>query len=371
MTRAKQDHDNQTVATQPQRLNANPVLGLDLRDSWWRIVLALATALILGLGALQVIDQLARPLAIFFLGITIAAALAPIVSWLDRWLPRALAVVLLYLLLALVLLGLIGLLMQPLIAQFQGFSQQIPSIIERVEQFLNRGNPLGPGTLVDQLLSQLGTAGSQLVSLPLSIASSIFEIFLVIFISIYALIVTPQIQRFILSLVPGTDEEEVDELLAGMAQAMGGYVRGVVITGAVVGLLTYPALLLIGIQFALALSVFAALMEIIPFVGPLIAGIAIVAVALLEGTNQALIALVTVIVIQQIENHIIVPNVMRSQTSISPLLVILALYAGGAVGGILGALVAIPLVAALREFVVRVIAPAVRRWTGTAVIGGQ
>jgi predicted PurR-regulated permease PerM len=77
------------------------------------------------------------------------------------------------------------------------------------------------------------------------------------------------------------------------------------------------------------------------------------------------------IVLQQLENHLLLPNIMRSQTEISPLLTILALFTGGALGGFIGALAAIPLAAALRVFVLRVVAPAVRRQTGATVEQAQ
>jgi predicted PurR-regulated permease PerM len=87
-------------------------------------------------------------------------------------------------------------------------------------------------------------------------------------------------------------------------------------------------------------------------------------VALLESPTQALIVLVFFIVLQQLESNVFVPNIMHSQTEISPLLAMLAIVAGGTLGGLLGALVAIPLAAALQVFVSLVVAPLIRRQSG-------
>jgi predicted PurR-regulated permease PerM len=112
------------------------------------------------------------------------------------------------------------------------------------------------------------------------------------------------------------------------------------------------------------LSLFAGLMEIIPAVGPIVAAVPVILVALLQSPTQALFALIFMLGIHQFEGNIVFPNVMRSQTSISPLLVLVALLSGYAIGGALGALTAIPVVAVTRIFLLQVVAPAIRRQTG-------
>ncbi len=89
-----------------------------------------------------------------------------------------------------------------------------------------------------------------------------------------------------------------------------------------------------------------------------------VGIALLQSPTKAFIALAYAIVLHQVESNILVPNVMRTQTGISPLLVLLALTAGLTIGGIFGALVAIPLTAALRVLFIEQVFPSVRRRTG-------
>ncbi len=136
--------------------------------------------------------------------------------------------------------------------------------------------------------------------------------------------------------------------------------------GAIIGATTYVGLLVIGVDFPLALGLIAGLLEILPIVGPIIAALPVFAIAILQSPLKALVAMVFIIIVHQLEGNVVVPNVMRSQTNISPLLVLLALAGGFAVGGLLGALTAIPLVTVARILLLEAVAPAVRRWTGAA-----
>jgi predicted PurR-regulated permease PerM len=336
--------------------------------SWWWVVTALAAALIIGGSALVALWQLARPLAVLILGISIAASLAPFVERLSRRVPRAVAVVSVYVLLAVVLVVIGWVVVPPLARQVRGVSDNLPALISRVQSIVNQWDQLSDGSLVGALLSQLGQLGARLVSLPFAVASSVFDILLVVFISIYWLLLAPSMERFVLSLFPEGQREGVGQLINDMGAAMGGYLRGAVINGLIVGMLVYIGMLVIGVDYALVLGLIAAVLEVVPVIGPIISGTIIVVTALLQSPTKALIALGFVIIMQQAENNLLVPNIMRSQTNISPLLGILAIFVGGAVGGLLGAIIAIPVAAALRVFVLQVIAPAIRRQTGAEVI---
>jgi predicted PurR-regulated permease PerM len=151
---------------------------------------------------------------------------------------------------------------------------------------------------------------------------------------------------------------------------MGGFIRGELLAALIIGLLTYIALLIIGFPYAIVLAVLAGLLEFIPLIGPFIMAGVLVTVGLSQSLNQAAIALGLSILIQQIESNIVLPNVMRQEAKVSPLLVLLSVLGGEHIGGLVGALVAIPVVAGLRILAIRVVAPAVRARTGAdSVIG--
>jgi predicted PurR-regulated permease PerM len=333
-------------------------------STWWHTAGAGAAAIALGLGMLWGISLLAQPLALLAFAITLAESLAPIANWLDRWLPRALAVVLVYLALLLVLAAIGYALIPTLASQIREASSRIPDLIKIIQEWLASRNLQIGGNVLNALTSQIGSVSSALVSLPIAIFSSLFDIVLIFFISIYWLIQAPAILDFFLSLFPGGRRERAGSVVGKMGREMGGFIRGAFLDGLVIGASTYIGLLALGIDYALVLGMLAGLLEFIPWVGPIIAAVPVVGSALLQSPTKALLALGFILVLHQFEGNIVLPNIMYTQTEISPLLVILALLAGGAIGGILGAIIAIPLAAALRVFVREVVAPAVRRQTG-------
>lgn len=218
--------------------------------------------------------------------------------------------------------------------------------------------------VVNLLTSQMSGSLSLLASVPSAVFSFMFDLILVIFISLYGLIVAPSVLSLILRLFPERQQPEVDTLMQHMVSAMGGYLGGAVINGVVIGGLTSLGLFIIGVDFPLVLGLIAGAFELFPFIGPLIAGIPMVLIALLQSPTTALIATGYVLLLHQFESQIMVPNIMRSQTDISPLLVLLAFSAGYSIGGPFGALVAIPFTAALRVILRDSVFPAIRRRTG-------
>lgn len=334
--------------------------------SWWRTTLAGAAALVLGLGLLWVLQLVAWPLALLIGGVALAAGLNPIVSRLSQWLPRTVSVILIYLLFALVVAVLVWVTIPPLVTQVRQFSDQLPSLIDQAQRQLNRWIPTDAPPLQDLVgpLLSVGTGGSMLLTIPQRLFELVTAFVVVLFISLYALILAPATESFLLSLFPERSRERVEAVAQKMMQSMGGFVRGTMIDAVVVGVLTYIGLLLIGFPFDVVLSVLAGVLEIVPVVGPVITAVLLLAVAVLQAPDKVWIILIFAIVLQQLESNILVPNIMREQAKVSPLLTLLALIAGERIGGLVGALVAIPLVAGLRVLLLEVVAPAVRTWTG-------
>lgn len=335
------------------------------QDSFGKRVWIGALALVLGLGLLALIWLFARVFAIVILSIAISAALAPVVAILSKKLPRIVAMIIVYLVLILILVGLGWLLFPPLISQAADLVQDIPTRVEELEQLLrSAGIDFDQSTLLDVAASQISRIGSMIVSLPMAVVSSVLDFLLLIFISFYGLLEAPRIRRFLRSLFPDEQRQDIIQVLENMTEAMGGYVRGAVISGLIVGLVTFLGLLIIGVEYAVVLGVLAGALELVPVIGATVAGIVIVILTLINTPEKALMVLVFVIVLQQFESNILTPNIMHRQADISPLLTIIVLFAGGTIGGLLGALVAIPLAAALKVLVIEVVAPAVRRASG-------
>lgn len=334
------------------------------RGSWWFIVTALALAIFLGFGGLGLVWIFARPIAVLILGITLAAAIHPLIRWMSNWIPRVLAVAIVYILLFAIVAGLIWVVTPPLVNQLTAFSNNVPNLVDQIQSalgsFASTSN-VSTGTLISDALNNFGTS---LVSLPATLLSSLFEILVVVFLSVYALIDLPAIRRYINSLFPNREVLDVDRLLSRMGRSMGGYVRGAIINGLVIGLLTYLGLIVIGVDFPLVLSLIAGSLELIPVIGPIVAAIPMVLIAYMQSPTTALITLAYATAMHQFEGHILVPNIMRSQTEVTQLFVVIAVFAGYSVGGVLGILAAIPLAAAAWVFMDEIVAPPVRKQTG-------
>jgi predicted PurR-regulated permease PerM len=209
--------------------------------------------------------------------------------------------------------------------------------------------------------------GGVLVDLPFTILVSLAEAVLVLFVSAYWLLLRPSLGQFVRSPVPERRHADLEALGANVSQAIGGYFRGEGLMAVVVATIVYIGLRVIGVEYALVLALIVAVGELVPIAGPFIAAIPAVGVALLDSPTQAAIVLVFYVIVQQIESNILLPAVMQRQVHVSPVLALVALYAGGAIGGVLGAVIAVPLAGAARVLAIHFAVPSIRRWSGATV----
>ncbi|SRR5579883_140712 len=333
----------------------------------WSITLPLAAGLALGIGSLSIIRLIARPLGLLIISITLAEALEPLVGRFERRMRRGFAIGVAYLL-VLAGFGLLGWLVVPtLIAQGGALIARGPAIMQVLEHWLVRADAVTNGSVTQLLSAAQRQVASVVVAIPLQLLSTVTDLLVILFLSIYWLAGAPGMLRFVLSLVPEHRAAKVRQVAHDMGQAMGGYVRGAAINAAIMGVLAFVALLLVGVNYPVALGVLTGLGEPFPYVGPIAAAVPVVLVALLQSPTKALIALGLYCFLQEFEGHVLTPNVMERQTNIPQTLVILAIVVGATLGGILGIIVAIPAAAALHVFVKQVVAPAVRRLTGSTI----
>ncbi len=350
--------------TQSPRLDEADSRTSELSIAWWRGAAIGGVALAGALGALLMLWLLARPPTLLLIAIIIAQALTPIVARLDRWISRGIAVVLVYLALLLLAGGLGWLVIPPLVAEARILVENAPMLVDQSRAWLNGIDAASADRVAAAAQSAVNRFSDVILSLPFVLFSSVIDVVLIVFMSIYWLIATPALSRFALSLFPPEHRQRAGSVLGAMGQTMGGYVRATAINGLIIGVMTYVGLLVIGVEYMLVLAVLAGLGEFLPVIGPILAATPATAVAALESPQQAVIVTVFFIALQQLESNLLVPIIMRSQADVPPLLSLFALLGGSTLAGILGAVVAIPLAGALRVLVVRVFAPAEREWSG-------
>jgi predicted PurR-regulated permease PerM len=206
-----------------------------------------------------------------------------------------------------------------------------------------------------------------------------FYLILVIVLSVYMLIYAPRIGTLVRSVMPPGDGTPEDDFPTRVQRAVVGYVRGQLLFSVIMGTSAGVALWVFGAigifpdgrTYAPAFGVFFGLMELVPYVGPVLGALPPVLVALVQDPLTALWVALLFVGLQQLEGHVVAPNVFGHALRLNPLLVIFALLLGGEVYGFVGALIALPLAAVVRETVVYLRRHLVFEPWGSAVLMGD
>jgi len=162
----------------------------------------------------------------------------------------------------------------------------------------------------------------------------------------YLLVDLPQLERGAMALIPPGRRDEIRGLMDRIGQAVGGFFRGQLLVALFVGVASSIGLWLIGLPFWLLVGMVAGVFNLVPLVGPFIGGGLAVIIALLSGEPlKAVWAALVLLIVQQIDNHLISPNVMSRTVQLHPVVVMLALLVGASFAGLFGMLIIVPLVA--------------------------
>lgn len=329
-----------------------------------RLIVFAGVTLLMVLLVNRALSEIAYPLCLVFGGVVIAQGLSPVATWLAKYLPRPLAVVALYLGFLALLMGTGRLLLPGLTAQGSEFFARMPLIQGALHEPFERWSPVSVEELGAAAGVYLGQISGPLVQFPMAVVSSLANLVLVFFLSLYWLIAQPELRGWVLSLVPDPGRDNARALMSEVGETLGGYVRGVMMSAVLIALLTFGGLQLIGLPSALLLALIAGLAELIPVLGPFIAAAPAVGMALATGEVNVALVVAFYIGLQQVESNILLPLIMRGQARIPPLLSLVAFLIGVAVGGVVGALIAIPLFGALRVIVMHLLVPAQRQLVG-------
>jgi predicted PurR-regulated permease PerM len=338
------------------------------------VQLVLLPIALLGLWALA--RAAGSVLLILIVASLIALILAPLVRVLSRRLPRGLAILLVYLGGIAVLVGVGVLLASPVSTQISHFKANLPSIIAganrdlaNVQNWLNQHGinlhikQQGQSAL-DTLQKTLAKRSGAIVSFSRDLLASIvtigFDLVLVLVLSIYLLLYGRQIGELVRSVMPPGDGTPEDDYPRLVQQAVSGYVRGQLLFSLAMGASAAIALTIFGLvgifpdgeRYAIFFGAFYGLMEFIPYIGPIIGPLPAVLLALFTNPISAVWLVLLVLGLQQLEGHVVAPQVFRISLRINPILIIVSLLIGYQLYGIAGALVALPVLAVLRQTVI-------------------
>lgn len=328
---------------------------------------------VLLLLAWLLLARIGEAVFIFVCAIFIGLVLNPLVRLLERvHVRRAFGVFIVYLLFVALLVG-VGTLVVPVLSrQVHNFIDAVPGMVKganggirRLQSLANRLHlKVNVRTQVDSIAASLSkslpSASKGLVNVGMSVVRLVTVIVIIIVVSIYMLLDTRRIARFVVDHFPTRRRADGQEFVALAQHAVVNYVKAQLLLSAALGASAGVAMWFLSVigafpsggKYAVFFGAWTAVMEAIPYIGPVLAAVPPVLVALFHSPVTALWVIIAFIVIQQVEGHILVPLIMGSRFRVHPLIVIFAILAGQQIHGITGMFLAIPFIPLARETIV-------------------
>jgi predicted PurR-regulated permease PerM len=326
------------------------------RDSPRRLIVwaiaAVGVALVLG----WVVYLSRHVLLLVYVSALFAIGFSPLVRLLERqrWLPigtrrlpRWVAILVVYVGILGVVVGVGFVVLSPLVRQARELARQLPAMVERAQGYLvERGLLAEPITLQEALekapVGQSADYVSTVVGALWGVLGGLVGVVTILILTFYFLVEAESILSTFVRLFPRRRRPHVEAVSREITRKVSAWLGGQLLLAAIIGSTAAIGLGLLGVPYFFVLAVIAAIGEVIPVVGPLLAAIPGIAVALGQSGSLGLWVTLFYLAQQQLENHILVPKLMERQVGVNAVTVIIALLIGSAVLGVVGALLAVP-----------------------------
>jgi predicted PurR-regulated permease PerM len=294
----------------------------------------------------------------------LAYALAPAVQFLERVMPRFLAILIVYLIVLGVLSAMLYLIVRTAIVQVISLSDYV--------RFLLTPGKSGQFTPLEQTVRSFGLSQSQIASardqvvasieglagsvVPLltGLVGAVLDVVLVAVLSIYLLADGSRVFDWLRQNMPEQQQGRMKLLLDTLQRVVGGYMRGQLLLCGIIGVLVGVGMQVIGVPYALLLGVLAFVLEFVPVLGTLVSGAICILLALTRGWVIALIVLVYFVVVHVLEGDVVGPRIVGKAIGLHPVVSLAALIAGAELFGIAGALLASPVAGVLQALLVAI-----------------
>jgi predicted PurR-regulated permease PerM len=320
-------------------------------DISWGTIIKLALSAIVFYFIFQTRDIL----TLFIFSLIIAVLFNPAIDFLEkRKIPRLLSVFLCYFLVFGITGFLIYLVSSAFVSEIQTFSNSFHGYFDKISPFLqNIGGPAFKDfdAFIKTVQVWLTQASSDIFSAVGAIFGSIFSTFTIFFLAIFISLEEKAVERTLVLLFPKKYEANVLSIWQRVQSKVAGWFGARILSCLFVGILTFLACQIVGINYSFSFGLLAAITNIIPVIGPLVAGTVIVLFTMLDSLGKAVFILIIFVLIQQIEGNIVTPILSKKFIGLPPALVLIALMMGGRLWGIMGAFLAIPIFGILFEFV--------------------
>jgi predicted PurR-regulated permease PerM len=329
------------------------------------VLTILVTALAI-IGLLWLLWQLRTIVRWTVIALFLATAMNPAVNRLQRLrIPRSLAILIVYLALLLFFVAVGALIVPPLVEQGRALADYVVNLYNQRDGLIVQVRDLaaryGLSEQLTSLQSQLSTlparlsaAAVPLLSMATGVIGSVYATITILLLSFFLLLDGERFANAGLSLFPATERPRLRRLLDQSAGAVSGYITGNLTISLIAGVSTFAFLSMpfVGMPYAVVLALIVALFDLIPLVGATIGAVIVSVVGLFYEPRIGIILIIFFLIYQQIENNVLQPLVYGRSVRLHPLVVFLAVLAGGELLGILGALLAIPVAEILRILLV-------------------
>ncbi len=299
------------------------------------------TLFLIGLGFLFYIRDI---LVQLFVALLITIVLNPLITKLEKKrIPRPVSIVIVYLTGLSIFIFAVANMVPLLVVQTTNFAVALPRYLAELHI---------PNEIVDamtkQLTSQLAGLPSQLLSISIEVFSNVLTIVAVLIFALYFLLARRDITHQLSNYLHEGQVKKIESVLSALERQLGGWARGQMLLMIIVGLSNYVGFLILGVPYALSLSILAGILEAVPNLGPILAALpaAIVGFGVSPITGMATIALA--FLVQQVEAYVFVPKVMQKQAGVNPIITLLSLIIGARVYGIVGAVLSVPVAITIR-----------------------
>ena len=311
-------------------------------------------------GGIYLLFLLRDVVMVVLFAVLTAAALTPAVNKLREWgLSRTAAVILSYTVLLFGGVALIGVCIPVLFIEIKEFLVNWPRYAEQLGVFLSGFDAYAHnlGFSVDRQALSATFEGSVaewfggFFSTTLNLFQGFIHVIGFFFLALYLSLEEKGIEKFFLMLTPDEYHTHALSLASRMQGKVSQWLFGQVVLMFIAFVIYYIGLLIIGVPYALAIAFFGGLMEIIPYIGPVLAAIPAIIIGLLYSPGLGLAALIFYLIAHQVEAHIIAPQVMKRSANLNPVVLIIAILVGIELGGPLGVILAVPMTMVLSVFV--------------------
>lgn len=293
---------------------------------------------VLFLISLVLLWQIRSIILLLFVSFIFMEALNPIVSRLEKIkIPRPVGILIIYVLILATLSFTIAGIVPILVEQTAGLINSLPNMLQNVKIFGNNAIDLSSQFKI------LENIPGNIAKTAIEIVTNIISGFVIFFLTFYLLLEKKNFSKYSLSIFGETGKTKFLEIIDALESRLGHWVNAQFFLMTIIGICSYIAYLLLGLKYAVPLAILAGLLEAVPTIGPILTSIVASIVGFTISPLTGLLTIGVGVIIQQLENNIIVPKIMKETIGLNPLITILLIATGAQLAGITGALLAVPL----------------------------